>query len=649
MRFVVEDVYGESAPETVLQLPALTVREERLMKLLSGSIDIPVRLAPSVAAVLDRETQEAQRRASRETARLAAGTPETPYDELAFVEAADDRPEILEILTTVVAMYADQLEPQESLPEPTDEDARDRIGWANSRAYAIPATRQRLVPELFPNGQLGDLGMSQPAVLEGDVAAARALAVAVAARLGRQGDDVQKEFTAAGRGGVAPTAARLLLNRNPDFLALQRADQRAALVRVAARRLETAFASRDERGVAERELTEVVENRREDIIGRTAEDGSVTFGGAGAVDALNLWAAEELRKLHALPRQFLESHEAEAVFPPGRAESVHELASRIRTVVGELTGTPRTLWDDEIPEPVPGQDVPPTDYTLRLSLDEALALRALTQDGPDGPLTPEVAAAARQALQNATAPYVRWAIPYGYGRRNENEADRVAPRFKPLENGVSKALAEIEGVEIIDRILPPEQAEQLKAAEPPLKDTEYAPAALAFANAVDAAKGTEFPNKTLRRMGGQGRAGIAIEAAHRLVSSTAIAKHERPFAVRMIADSIDQHFDALPAELESWSQGGQTVMGDLRVNDPAAYGQQVAQQALGMVTHYEENPGSAQRESAAADRTAAQEAGARFGSADPAMTQPKAHAPGTTPEANRADGSGESKTRGLGR
>jgi hypothetical protein len=132
------------------------------------------------------------------------------------------------------------------------------------------------------------------------------------------------------------------------------------------------------------------------------------------------------------------------------------------------------------------------------------------------------------------------------------------------------------------------------------------------------------------------------------VSGSGIDIREQPFARRMVAGTIDQHFDDLPTELKSWRHGGQTGLGDRTVDDPGTYGQQVARMALARVTHYEENPGSAQRDSAEADRKAAQGAGARFGSADPALVKPTAHTPGTTPEANRADGSGQDKTRGVG-
>jgi hypothetical protein len=319
---------------------------------------------------------------------------------------------------------------------------------------------------------------------------------------------------------------------------------------------------------------------------------------------------------------------------PDRAETLHELARRIESVVGELTGTRQTMWSNDVQETAgepspetPGQAIPPTDYTLRFSLDAALALRELTEEGTDGPLTPEVATAARQAIQDAAAAYARWAVPNGYTWQKEKAAEAVAPKFMHLQYGTSNALAEIDGDEIIDRIVPPELAEQLRAAEQPLKDTHYAPAALAFANAVDAVTGTEFPNETLRRMNGQGRAGIARAAAHRLVSGTDIPQADRPAAVRMIGRTIDQLFDGQPG---------------VAVSDPAAYGQEVARRTLSMVKSYEENPGSAQRDAAEA------EISAKFGSGDTAMTPYQPQAPSNSPEASQADSSGQAKTRGIG-
>ncbi len=64
--------------------------------------------------------------------------------------------------------------------------------------------------------------------------------------------------------------------------------EQQALVRQVAGGLESGFAARDLRAAAERELTEVLENRREDVA-----------GGAGTVDAVSTMAAREIQELHA--------------------------------------------------------------------------------------------------------------------------------------------------------------------------------------------------------------------------------------------------------------------------------------------------------------------------------------------------------------
>jgi hypothetical protein len=168
-------------------------------------------------------------------------------------------------------------------------------------------------------------------------------------------------------------------------------------------------------------------------------------------------------------------------------------------------------------------------------------------------------------------------------------------------------------------VLPPELAKQLTAAEAPMVETRFAPAARGLASAVDSAAGRPA-GETLRLMAGEGRSGMSIAAAEVLVADSAIAKVERPAAVRMIAERIDQHFDALPAELESWSRGGRTEMVDQEVDDPRAYGEQVGRLAVGVVEIYEQNPGSAQQNAASFDRYAAQQDPvARFaGGYDPA-------------------------------
>jgi hypothetical protein len=188
-------------------------------------------------------------------------------------------------LTELVAMCADSLEPDNSLPEPVDAGARDRLATAVCRAYAANAT-PRLVAGLFPNGRPDDLGRFPLPQLEGDVAAARAMAVAIGARTAAGEDQVLKRLVAAGHGAAAHEAAAMLLEARMDYGRLPQG-QRAGIHRQLTRSIEAGFAERDVQRAAARELTEELENRREDVT-----------GGAGAIDTASGIATEEVGKLH---------------------------------------------------------------------------------------------------------------------------------------------------------------------------------------------------------------------------------------------------------------------------------------------------------------------------------------------------------------
>ncbi|MFF0269290.1 hypothetical protein [Kribbella sp. NPDC004536] len=598
VRFVEGDTGLRCAATTDELVAGLTDGDLRVLGLLGDNLDIPARLAPSTEEVLARDRW-----------RLDPNDLE-PSDHT-FEEPWDDRRAARALLTIVTARVADRLRPGEGVPEPAGQAQRDRLGWAVSRAYA-ESVAPRLPESLFTDGKPGDLGLFAPPVLEGDVAAARSLAFAVGVRFDQRDSDVLRELVAAGRGGAAPVIAKKMLERNPGFATLPAAEK-ASVVRQAAQELEANFASRDPRETKERELTEEVENRRDDIA-----------GGALAVDDMNSWAGAQIDKLHAA----VDEHQA--IEQPEQAGTLYEQVRWIQLAVHELTGTHQSLWNETIPEP--GQAVPVPDYSLRLTRDEALALRDLTADGADGPLPAGQVPVARQAVQKVATQYARLAVPYGYDRRNEAAVQAVAPQFLALQDAVTNALGEDHLNEIIDRAVPPQYADQLRTTEPAYRDTDQAPAARAFAQAVDAARGTEFPNETLRRMAGQGRAGIAIAAAHRLVEGSTIDPGERRFAVRLIAADVDKHFDRLPAQVEVWRDGGYSVLADREVDDAAGYGEYVARLSLEMVSIFEEDPGSARRESRDLDRQAgttrfapgADPAATPFASVKPATTAPAA-------------------------
>ncbi|MET9268753.1 hypothetical protein [Kribbella sp. NPDC003557] len=225
-------------------------------------------------------------------------------------------------LTELVALCADALEPDPSLPPPVDAGARQRLARAVTRAYAANAT-PRLVAGLFPDGRPDDLGRFAPPQLEGDVAAARAMAVAIGARTGLGEDGVLKRLVAAGHGGTAYEAAEMLLETRPDYERLP-AEQRPGIRRHLARSIEAGFVVRDVREARARELTEQLENRREDVT-----------GGAGTIDTASGMATDELGKLHAF-LQKIDYWERSDPRPAGdvRAIVARELVSRVEHHAG---------------------------------------------------------------------------------------------------------------------------------------------------------------------------------------------------------------------------------------------------------------------------------------------------------------------------
>ncbi|MEU8225164.1 hypothetical protein [Kribbella sp. NPDC048915] len=235
----------------------LSAGRRQLLEPLAANLDVPGRLAPVIDSIGNH--RDGQWRDPREDVRRG--------------------------LTELVAQCAESLEPDPSLPPPEDARARDRLTRAVSRAYAVNAT-PRLVADLFRDGRSDDLGQFAPPQLEGDVAAARAMAIAIGARTGMREADVLRKLVADGAGGAAYAATDLLLENRPDYQRLP-VEQRPGIRRQMARRIEAGFAARDVRAVEERELSAEVEARHEDV-----------SGGAGAIDRASAMAADELRTLH---------------------------------------------------------------------------------------------------------------------------------------------------------------------------------------------------------------------------------------------------------------------------------------------------------------------------------------------------------------
>ncbi|MGZ0148363.1 hypothetical protein ACXJJ3_14930 [Kribbella sp. WER1] len=228
---------------------------------LAENLDLPVRLSPTISKPLQHRHRDSWWHDPSADARRA--------------------------LTELVARSADALEPDPALPPPVDAAARDRMATAVTRAYAANAT-PRLVEGLLENGRSDDLGRFTPPQLEGDTAAARAMAIAIGARTGTREEDVLRKLVAEGHGGAAYAAADLLVENRPDYRAL-RADQRHGVRRHLARSIESGFAARDVNEAKQRELTEELENRRADIT-----------GGAGTIDTANALANDELARLDVL-------------------------------------------------------------------------------------------------------------------------------------------------------------------------------------------------------------------------------------------------------------------------------------------------------------------------------------------------------------
>jgi hypothetical protein len=243
--------------------PALGQDLRDRLEPLADNLDVPARLAPTVPAALGRGS------------------------------TSDPRADIRASLTELVAICADSLEPPAALPEASDPAHRTRLAAATSRAYAAFAT-PRLAPQLFANGRADDLGRFPPPQLEGDVAAARAMALAISARTGIGEEAALSELVADGHGAAAPAAAQLLLRSDPDYLRLQE-DQRGGIVRTLAEDIESGFAERDVQEAAIRELTDELEARREDV-----------SGGAGVIDKASAKATRTLAELHGTPQRTTE-------------------------------------------------------------------------------------------------------------------------------------------------------------------------------------------------------------------------------------------------------------------------------------------------------------------------------------------------------
>ncbi|TCC03675.1 hypothetical protein [Kribbella soli] len=292
----------------------LSAGHVEMLEPLADNLDIPGRLAPSIHRISNH--QDGRWHDRREDARAG--------------------------LTELVAMCADSLEPDPSLPPPVDAGARDRLATAICRAYAANAT-PRLVAGLFPNGRQDDLGRFPPPQLEGDVAAARAMAVAIGARTAAVEDAVLKRLVAAGHGGAAHEAAAMLLEARMDYARLPEG-QRAGIHRQLTRSIEAGFAERNVQRAAARELTKELENRREDVT-----------GGAGAIDTAGRIARDEVGKLHEFLQKidyWEESMEPQPTQHPASLDEARAIVARgLVSRVEHHAGIQTDLTDSQVESP----------------------------------------------------------------------------------------------------------------------------------------------------------------------------------------------------------------------------------------------------------------------------------------------------------
>ncbi|MGW6196019.1 hypothetical protein ACWF0M_07695 [Kribbella sp. NPDC055110] len=483
----------------------LSKGHEEMIQPLADNLDLPGRLATSLHSI--------------------SGTQGRWYDRREDARAG---------LTELVALCAAALEPDPSLPPATDTAARDRLARGVTRAYAANAT-PRLVADLFDNGQQDDLGRFAPPQLEGDIAAARAMAVAIGARTATGEDAVLKRLVAAGHGGAAHEAAAMLLEVRIDYARLPEGQQ-ARIHRQLTRTIEAGFGDRNLERAAERELTQVVEYRTRDIA-----------GGVDPIDAAGGIARDEVAKLEAdLQKIGYWEQPAESRLPglpAERPQSRDDLLQRVHGTVGELTGTQVSPWNGEN-APWPDMTTRTTqslDGTLFLSQDARSELHQLTRHGASE-LTPEQVRGAREALLEVAAEY---ALMAGQTREEGLLARMTEKEFTPAERAVSAEFAAQNFNEVVVRTLPPELAAQVMTPEPPHADTRDGQVVRGFANAVDNVKGLDAePSESLRRMAGS--ADFGTTAGELLVADSGLAESARPDAVRAIAETVDRGFADLP-------------------------------------------------------------------------------------------------------
>jgi len=344
--------------------------------------------------------------------------------------------------------------------------------------------------------------------------------------------------------------------------------------------------------------------------------------------------------------------------PTERPAGHRAFYQRIQGAVGELTGAPESLWNDEFGQRPRGSGFAPSaEGTMRVArlADVSMVLLTAEADMPlvaalrrtSGDLTYGELANTRDGIFDAARAYTQWAVPAGHTREAEAQAERD-PRLDTIAESVRDAFVAAEFDEIVDGTLPPDLAEQVKSVGPPAHGTASAPAAYGLAQSIgEVTEQGASPRETLRHLAGQPRADIALAAAEMLVEDTDIPIEDQPAAVQEAAERIDRAFELLPAQIAAWQEAG-TTDADLAVK-VRDYGQTVGMEAYHLVRDREDNMFSI-----AADRAAAQGAqrdpNLRFAPGwDAASTQSATtKVPGgTSSSANAAAAPGQSNARGY--
>ncbi|ADB30542.1 hypothetical protein Kfla_1441 [Kribbella flavida DSM 17836] len=347
------------------------------------------------------------------------------------------------------------------------------------------------------------------------------------------------------------------------------------------------------------------------------------------------------------------------------------LWERIQDAVLAESGAAKTLWNGQLHYTDPNQRVrgsAAADGTVRLSRE--LVVRPLQEmyEQQGRPNNREQLIAWRNAVKTVAHEFSHLAAEPGF-----EHVDRALgmrrPEFTPIEEGTTEAWSQARLDRVIDRVLPPEFAAQLKSVRGVESYPAWAPAARAFAQSVGAEIGLDYREvlDQLNRAGRTGKGQVAADLLFDASELPSLVPTDAQAAVRAeIRAAIDQGFaDLLPlrddrsADLRTTSgqrgteiahAAAQAVRRAERRFQPPAAGERVvdrSQVRLEIIS----SPSRAERSGTAGDRPAAtpsegelaalrallqsQSPPSRLPAADPAQTRPRATHTTSRPNDNR--------------